>query len=84
MNMSPFLKRFAEKKDLGKINSFRTRFQREKATVDAQLKSGIRAQLEITQVEIRALVVLTGQDGLESLNLGQKDITGVREEIAKV
>ena len=36
--------------DLSKIESFRTRFIREKATVDAQLKAGIRAQLEITQV----------------------------------
>jgi hypothetical protein len=36
--------------DLSKIDSFRTRFQREKATIDAQLKAGIRAQLELTQV----------------------------------
>lgn len=36
--------------DLPKIESFKTRFTREKATVDAQLRAGIRAQLEITQV----------------------------------
>jgi hypothetical protein len=36
--------------DLAKIESFKTRFTREKATVDAQLRAGIRAQLEITLV----------------------------------
>ena len=44
------VRRSINSQDLAKIESFRTRFAREKATVDAQLRAGIRAQLEITQV----------------------------------
>jgi len=29
-------------------------------------------------------ILANGKDGLESLTLGQKDVTGVREELAKV
>jgi hypothetical protein len=42
--------RIDSSQDLSKIESYRTRFLREKATADAQLKSGIRVQLEVTQV----------------------------------
>jgi hypothetical protein len=45
----------ADSQDLSKIESYRARFIREKANVDAQLKAGIRSQLEITQVVVRKL-----------------------------
>jgi hypothetical protein len=41
---------FKSPEDLSKIESFKSRFIRERSLVDAQLKAGIRAQLEITQV----------------------------------
>jgi exocyst complex component 3 len=58
--------------DLDKIANLKSDFGRKKAAVDAQLRSGLREQLETTQ------------SGLSGLSDGQKTVQAIKDELAKI
>ncbi|KAI5851593.1 exocyst complex component Sec6-domain-containing protein [Morchella snyderi] len=58
--------------DLDKIAALKSEFTRKKTHVDAQLKSGLQNQIEVTQSGIRAIVD------------GQKTLHAIKEEMMKI
>ncbi|GAB7337117.1 hypothetical protein MBLNU457_g2515t1 [Dothideomycetes sp. NU457] len=58
--------------DLDKIASLRAEFTRKKATVDGQLRHGLKAQLEVTQA------------GMTSISDGQRTVNLIKEEMMKI
>ncbi|KAK4634542.1 Exocyst complex component sec6 [Fulvia fulva] len=58
--------------DLDKLPSLRGEFTRKKAAIDGQLKHGLKEQLEITQ------------NGMTSINEGQKIVGLIKEEMMKI
>lgn len=58
--------------DLDKLPSLRSEFIRKKAAIDGQLKHGLKEQLEITQ------------NGMASINEGQKIVALIKEEMMKI
>lgn len=58
--------------DLDKIPSLRSEFTRKKAAIDAQLKHGLKEQLEITQ------------NGMSSITEGQQIVLLIKEEMMKI
>ncbi|EME50212.1 hypothetical protein DOTSEDRAFT_144896 [Dothistroma septosporum NZE10] len=58
--------------DLDKLPSLRSEFTRKKAAIDGQLKHGLKEQLEITQ------------NGMTSINEGQKIVGLIKEEMMKI
>jgi hypothetical protein len=58
--------------DLDKLPSLRSEFTRKKAAIDGQLKHGLKEQLEITQ------------NGMTSINEGQKIVALIKEEMMKI
>jgi hypothetical protein len=58
--------------DLDKLPSLRSEFTRKKAAIDGQLRHGLKEQLEITQ------------NGMNSIQDGQKTILLIKEEMMKI
>lgn len=58
--------------DLDKIPALKAEFMRKKATVDAQLKIGLKDQLEITQL------------GMASISESQRTVNQIKEEMMKI
>lgn len=58
--------------DLMKIASFRKKLEREKASIDAKLRSGVREQLDATR------------EGLRKLLSTRENVSALREEIRAV
>jgi exocyst complex component 3 len=58
--------------DMDKISALKQEFARKKAAVDAQLRSGLREQLETTQ------------SGMTGLTDGQKTVQQIKEEMIKI
>lgn len=58
--------------DLDKIVALKQEFMRKKSAVDAQLRSGLREQLETTQ------------SGMNGLSEGQKAVQQIKEEMMKI
>lgn len=58
--------------DLDKLSALKSEFTRKKAAVDAQLKLGLKEQLEITQA------------GMTSLSDGQRSVNHIKEEMMKI
>ena len=58
--------------DLDKISGLKADFTRKKAAVDAQLKLGLKEQLQLTQ------------NGMDSINDGQKITNAIKEEMIKI
>lgn len=58
--------------DLDKITTLKQEFLRKKGAVDAQLRSGLREQLETTQ------------SGMNGLSEGQKAVQQIKEEMMKI
>ena len=58
--------------DLDKIAALKSEFTRRKATIDGQLKVGLREQLEITQA------------GMGSISDGQRAVNAIKEEMMKI
>ena len=58
--------------DLDKLFTLRSEFTRKKAAIDSQLKHGLKEQLEITQ------------NGMTSINDGQKLVGLIKEEMMKI
>ncbi|KAH7321235.1 exocyst complex component Sec6-domain-containing protein [Stachybotrys elegans] len=58
--------------DLDKITALKLEFSRKKGAVDAQLRSGLREQLETTQ------------SGMNGLSDGQKTVQAIKEEMMKI
>lgn len=58
--------------DLDKITALKQEFTRKKGAVDAQLRSGLREQLETTQ------------SGMNGLSEGQKAVQQIKEEMMKI
>jgi exocyst complex component 3 len=58
--------------DLDKLPSLRSEFTRKKAAIDAQLKVGLKDQLEITQ------------NGMSSITEGQKIVNAIKDEMMKI
>lgn len=51
--------------DLGKISALRKKLEKEKASIDAKLKSGVRDQLDSTREALKKL--LSSKDNLQSI-----------------
>lgn len=58
--------------DLDKLPSLKAEFTRKKTAIDGQLKHGLKEQLEITQ------------NGMTSINDGQKTVALIKEEMLKI
>ncbi|KAL8710700.1 MAG: hypothetical protein Q9220_004718 [cf. Caloplaca sp. 1 TL-2023] len=58
--------------DLDKISFLKAEFTRKKATVDGQLKIGLKEQLEVTQ------------SGMTSISDGQRTVNQIKEEMMKI
>lgn len=58
--------------DLDKVTAMKQEFSRKKGAVDAQLRSGLREQLETTQ------------SGINGLSDGQKAVQQIKEEMMKI
>ncbi|KUI73921.1 Exocyst complex component sec6 [Cytospora mali] len=58
--------------DLDKVTAMKQEFSRKKGAVDAQLRSGLREQLETTQ------------SGMNGLSDGQKAVQQIKEEMMKI
>ncbi|KAF4125815.1 exocyst complex component 3 [Geosmithia morbida] len=58
--------------DLDKIPALKMEFSRKKSAVDAQLRSGLREQLELTQ------------SGMTGLSDGQKTVQAIKDEMMKI
>ncbi|ROV93023.1 hypothetical protein VPNG_09415 [Cytospora leucostoma] len=58
--------------DLDKVTAMKQEFMRKKGAVDAQLRSGLREQLETTQ------------SGMNGLSDGQKAVQQIKEEMMKI
>lgn len=58
--------------DLDKIPALKSDFTRKKGTVDGQLKSGLKEQLEVTQ------------SGMGSISDGQRTVNQIKEEMMKI
>src|ERR1700712_2156660 len=58
--------------DLDKIQAMKSEYIRKKATVDAQLRSGLKEQLEITQ------------SGMNGITDGQRTVQLIKEEMMKI
>jgi exocyst complex component 3 len=58
--------------DLEKIPALKSEFTRKKASIDSQLKSGLKDQLEVTQ------------SGMTSISDGQRTLTMIKEEMMKI
>ncbi|KAF8420095.1 exocyst complex component Sec6-domain-containing protein [Tirmania nivea] len=58
--------------DLDKISSLKAEFSRKKAALDAQLKSGLKQQLQVTEA------------GLQVISQGERSITAIKEEMMKI
>lgn len=63
---------FRHTDDLDKIPALKAEFTRKKAAVDAQLKAGLKEQLEITQ------------SGMTSISDGQRTVNLIKEEMMKI
>ncbi|KAK7518538.1 exocyst complex component Sec6-domain-containing protein [Phyllosticta citriasiana] len=73
---SPSLQKLAEllrhPEDLDKIASLKAEFTRKKAAVDAQLRHGLKEQLEITQ------------SGMNSISEGQRTVNLIKDEMMTI
>ncbi|KAK8220327.1 exocyst complex component Sec6-domain-containing protein [Phyllosticta capitalensis] len=73
---SPSLQKLAEllrhPEDLDKIASLKAEFSRKKAAVDAQLRHGLKEQLEITQ------------SGMNSISEGQRTVNLIKDEMMTI
>ncbi|KAI5791668.1 exocyst complex component Sec6-domain-containing protein [Peziza echinospora] len=58
--------------DLDKIGSLKAEFARKKAVLDAQIKSGLKQQLQVTEA------------GLGAISDGQRKINTIKEEMMKI
>ncbi|KAL8834625.1 MAG: hypothetical protein Q9170_003673 [Blastenia crenularia] len=58
--------------DLDKISFLKSEFTRKKATIDGQLKIGLKDQLEVTQ------------NGMSAISDGQRTVNQIKEEMMKI
>jgi exocyst complex component 3 len=63
---------FQSPDDLQKIAAFRKKLAKEKASIDAKLKSGVKEQLDATR------------EGLKKLFSTRENVQGIRDEMAGV